>query len=100
MSSSTPRVTIAAPFRRRLLQVVGSAKRRACCVVVDVVNADMAEAVELAADADPGVEDVVIYSRLARPESGDAGLSGLHNGDLEGARRVGGVFAINGNASA
>src|SRR6266404_1656595 len=82
-----------------LLQAVGIGEvGQLVAVVIDVVDADMAEAVELATDADPGVEDVVIIGRLARPESGDAGLSGLHDGDLEGARRIGGCLAIDGNA--
>jgi hypothetical protein len=50
-----------------------------------VLDADMAEAVELAADANPALDDVVIIGRLARSEAGNAGLAGLHHGDLEGA---------------
>ena len=44
------------------------------------VDADVAEAVDLAADPDPTFDDVVVVGGLARAESGTAGLPGLHHG--------------------
>ena len=81
MSSSTPRVTIGGTFSTpSFFSPVGSAKSsKLVAVVIDVLDADMAEAVELAADADPALDDVVIIGGLARSEAGNAGLAGLHD---------------------
>jgi hypothetical protein len=63
-----------------------------------MLDADMAEAVELAADADPAFDDVVIVGGLARPKTRNAGLAGLHDRDLEGAGRVGRRLGVDGHA--
>src|SRR6185369_8868759 len=57
-------------------------------VVINVLDADMAEAVELAADADPAFDDVVIIGGLAGSEARNTGLAGLHDRDLESPRRI------------
>ena len=67
-------------------------------VVIDVLDAEMAEAVDLAADADPRVKDVVVIGRLVRTETRAAGLSGLNDGELERAWRIGGCLWRDGNA--
>ena len=59
---------------------------------------DMAESVNLAANTDPALDDVVIVGRFARTETRGARLAGLHHGDLEGAWRVGGHLGVDGEA--
>src|SRR5262245_1934464 len=56
-------------------------------VVVDIVDADVAEAVELRADADPARDDVVVIGCLARPERLAGVLTRLQNGERKSARR-------------
>jgi hypothetical protein len=58
-------------------------------VVVDILHANVAEAIDLAADPDPAVDDIVVVGRLAWAEPGNARLPRLHDGDLEGTRRIG-----------
>ena len=59
-------------------------------VVVAVADTDVAEAVELGADAGPAVEDVVVVGRVRRPEAlGGADLAGLDDVDGAGAGREG-----------
>ena len=86
-------------FDAELLQPGGIGEvEQLVAVVIDVLDADMAEAIELAADADPAFDDVVVIGGLARSEAGNAGLAGLHDGDLESARRIGGGRGVDGNA--
>src|SRR3954451_22405649 len=58
-------------------------------VVIDMLDANMTETVDLAADPDPGLQDIVIIGGLARPKTGNAGLTRLDDGDLERAWRIG-----------
>jgi hypothetical protein len=65
MSSSTPRVTLGGVFDAELLQAGGISEiGKLVAVVIDVLNADVAEAVQLAADADPALDDDVIIVLL------------------------------------
>src|SRR5258707_5995080 len=63
-------------------------------VVISPVDADMAEPVDLTADADPAFDDVVVISRLVRTKAAAASLAGLKHEHLEGAGRKGRGFGI------
>ena len=71
MSSTTPRVTNARQLLdTELLETVGRGEVHGLvAVVVDVIDADVAEAVELRADADPAGDDVVVVGGLGRAEA-------------------------------
>src|SRR6266404_1243249 len=77
-------------FDAELLQAGGIGEiGELVAVVIDVLDADVAEAVDLAADTDPGIENVVIIGGLGRSKTGATGLARLHDGDLERTRRIG-----------
>src|SRR5258706_4335030 len=63
-------------------------------VVVGPVDADVAKAVDLAADSDPAFDDVIVVGRLVRTKLVAAGLSGLKHEHLGGAGRKGRGFGI------
>ena len=58
-------------------------------VIIGAVDADMAKAVDLAADAQPALDDVVVIGGLGRPQAAALGLARLDDIDLEAARRIG-----------
>ena len=88
-------------FDAELLQPGGIGEiEQLVAIVVDVLDADMAEAVELTTDADPAFDDVVVVGRLVGSEAGNSGLAGLNHRDLEGARRIGGRLGSTGMPSA
>jgi hypothetical protein len=58
-------------------------------VEVEVVDADMTEAIDLRTDAVPARDDVVVVASPGPSERGSAGLARLDDRELEPARRVG-----------
>ncbi len=58
-------------------------------VVVHVLAAHVAEAIDLAADAHPGSEQIVVPRGFVRAHGGARAVPRLKNGNVEGARGVG-----------
>lgn len=67
-------------------------------VIVDVVDADMAEPVDLWPDAEPAHVDAVVVGHGVFAEIGRGGLIGLENADAERPRRKGRRLGIDDDA--
>ena len=71
-----------------LLETVGLGEiLRLVAVVVDMIDADMAQPVDLRSDAQPAHEDIVVVAGLGRPEAGGGDLVRLQDGYRKAARR-------------